>query len=339
MPAFKRVSINGPQFFELILKPSFGDLVDGMDVRNGYFGEFIVMNDVAHERKIIDIRRLQNILRRRDASCSMEYQPIAKAGLRKITVTELSAGVKMCREEFYQGCLKDWRNGDPAFLDGIVKYFKNGIATDLITLMYFGDESLAANSDPNDFNVNQLDGIFTQYKKYVTGGVIPGNQTFNIPAGNISASNAAVYLENLYANQDSLMNVMLDTDKAFYIDKKWSDAYEAYLVASGQGSNEAANFTINGIKGRAYKGIPIFVNPFFNPVLNQVVGNGAHFGVLTLRGNFVFGTDQSYGTGPDGNEALVVWYDYFDDTWKWRTALKGGTQIALPEHSCLALPA
>lgn len=339
MPAFKRVVITGPQFFELILKPNFGDLLQGKDVRNGYFGEFIVMNDVPHERKIIDIRRLQNILRRRDASCHTEYAPIARAGLRKIVVTELGAGIKMCREEFYQGCLKDWRNGDQAFVDGIVDYFKSGIATDLMTLMYFGDVSLAGNSDPNDFNVNQFDGIFTQYKKYVAAGVIPGGQTFNIPSGNISAANAQVYLENLYANQDSLMNIMLDSDKAFYIDKKWADAYEAYLVATGQTSSEAVNFVQDGIKVRAYKGIPIFVNPFFNPVLNQIFGTGAHFGVLTLRGNFVYGTDENYGTGPDGDEALVVWYDYNEDTWKYRTALKSGTQVALPEHSVLALPA
>jgi hypothetical protein len=338
MPAFKRVSINGPQFFELIVKPSFGDLVPGLGVRNGYFGEFIVMTDVAHERKIIDIRRLKNILRRRDASCHTEYTPIAKAGLRKIIVTELGGGMKMCKEEFYQGCLKDWKKGDPAFVDGIVDYFRNGIATDMMTLMYFGDVELPEDSDPNNFNVNQFDGIFTQYKKYVAANVIKSGQTFNVPNAVISASNAKSYLENLYSKQDSLMSVMLDTDKAFYIDKAWADAYEDYLIASGQGSSESANFTQNGIKVRAYKNIPIFVNPFFNPVLTQIIGANSHFGVLTLRGNFVFATDDSYGDGPNDDEALVVWYNYDEGQWKWRTALKGGTQIALPEHSVLALP-
>jgi hypothetical protein len=338
MPAFKRIVISGPNFFDLILKPSFGDLLKGKDVRNGFFGEFLVMNDVPHERKIIDIRRLQNILRRRDASCATEYMPLARAGLRKIVVTELAGAIQMCYEELYQGCLKDWEAGNLEFIDNIVEYFKSAIATDLMTLMYFGDTSLPANSDPNQFNVNQFDGIFTQYKKYVAEGDIKSAQTFNIPAGTISASNAKAYLENLYAKQDSLMGIMLDSDKAFIIDKAWSDAYEDYLIAAGQGSSESANFTQDGVKVRAYKNIPIFVNPFFNPVLNQIVGTGAHFGTLTLRGNFVFGTDASYGTGPKRNQALVVWYDYDEDVWKWKTALKGGTQIALPEHSTLALP-
>lgn len=338
MPGFKRIVISGPNFYEMILKPSFGDLLKGRDVRNGFFGEFILMDDVASERKIIDIRRLKNILRRRDASCATEYAPIAKAGLRKITTTAIGGGIQMCEEELYQGCLVDWESASPNFVDGIVDYFQDAIATDLMTLMYFGDVSLAGNSDPNDFNVNQFDGIYTQYNKYVAGGIVKSGQTFNIPAGSISASNAKVYLENLYSKQDSLMKIMLDSDKAFYIDKAWSDAYEDYLVASGQGSSESANFTQDGIKVRAYKGIPIFVNPFFNPVLNQIIGDGAHFGVLTLRGNFVFGTDKNYGTGPQRNQALVVWYDYEHDTWKWKTALKAGTQIALPEHSTLALP-
>lgn len=338
MPAFRRISINGPQFFEEIVLPSFGDLIGDRDVRNGYFGEFMVMDDVPHERKIIDIRRFKNVLKRRDADCSMLFEPLARAGLRKINVTELGAAVKFCREEFYQGCLKDWRNGDPVFYDRITSYFKNAIATDLISLMYFGDVSRPNNSDEEAFNVNQFDGIYTMYAKYIASGRIPGSQTFNIPNAPISAANAQVYLENLYSRMDPLMKLMPRTDLAFFIDRDWADAYENYLISTGQGDSQSVNYVQDGIKVRAYKGIPIFVNPFFNPILTQIVGANAHFGVLTLRGNFVFGTDKSYGTGPDGDQALVIWYDWDEDTWKWRTALKAGTQIALPEHSTLALP-
>ena len=338
MPAFRRISINGPQFFEEILLPSFGDLIGSRDVRNGFFGEFMVMDDVPYERKIIDIRRFKNILKRRDADCSMVYEPLARAGLRMIRTTELGGAVKFCKEEFYQGCLKDWRAGDPVFYDRITDFFKNAIATDLISLMYFGDVTRVESADPDAFNTNKFDGIYTQYGKYLTSGRLPAGQTFNVPNAVISAANANTYLQSLYDKQDMLMKQMPKAEKAFFIDQDWSDAYEKYLVASGQGSSESANFTQDGIKVRAFNGIPIFVNPFFNPVLNQIVGADAHFGVLTLRGNFVFATDKTYGTGPDGDQALVVWYDWDEDTWKWRTALKAGTQIALPEHSTVAFP-
>lgn len=335
---FKRITISGPQFFEEIIAPSFGDLVEGRDVRNGYFGEFMVMDDVPYERKIIDIRRLKNILKRRDASCATVFDPIARAGLRKVSVTELGGAVKFCRDEFYQGCLKDWRNGDPVFIDKILQYFKNAIATDLISLMYFGDVTLPEDADPDQFNVNEIDGVFTQYKKYVANGKIPGAQTFNVPNATMSAANSAVYLESLYSKMDPLMKVMMRDELMFQIDRDWADAYEAYLIATNQVDSATANFVQDGIKVRAYKGIPIFVNPFFNPILAQTIGANAHFGVLTLRGNFVFATDKEYGTGPNGDEALVVWYSWDEDTWKWKTALKAGTQIALPEHSVLAFP-
>jgi hypothetical protein len=338
MPAFRRIAIDGPQFFEEILLPSFGDLIGTRDVRNGFFGEFMVMDDVPFERKIIDIRRFKNILKRRDADCSMVYEPLARAGLRMIRTTELGGAVKFCKEEFYQGCLKDWRNGDPVFYNRITDFFKNAIATDLISLMYFGDVTRVESVDPDAFNTNKFDGIYTQYGKYVTSGRLPSAQTFNVPNAVISAANANTYLQSLYDRQDMLMKQMPKNEKMFQIDQDWSDAYEKYLVASGQGSSESANFIQDGIKVRAFNGIPIFVNPFFNPVLNQIVGTDAHFGVLTLRGNFVFATDKTYGTGPDGDQALVIWYDWDEDTWKWRTALKAGTQIALPEHSAVAFP-
>lgn len=340
MAALKRITILGPQFYEEIVAPSFGDLVAGRDVRNGFFGEFTVMNDVAHERKILDIRRLRNVLKRRDASCAMEYAAIARAGLRRVSVTELGGAIKFCAEEFYQGCLKDWRAGDALQVESrLIDYFKNAIAEDLLSLMYFGDTSLPEDSDPDHFNTNQFNGIYTLYGKYIADGTIKGSQTFNIPNGTISAANALTYFQHLYSTMSPLMRLQPRTDLAFYVDRDWADAYEDYLISTGQQTTAGASYTQDGITVRAYKSIPIFVNEYFNPILNQIVAEGAHFGILTVRGNFVFATDDSYGAGPDANQALVVWYSYDEDVWKWRTAMKAGTQIGLPQLSSLALPA
>jgi hypothetical protein len=46
---------------------------------------------------------------------------------------------QFCRNEFYQGDLKDWRGKDPLFGKRILPYFQGALKTDLITNSYFGD--------------------------------------------------------------------------------------------------------------------------------------------------------------------------------------------------------
>jgi hypothetical protein len=195
--------------------------------------------------------------------------------------------------------------------------------------------------DANDavYNTNKFDGIFTQYQKYIVDGTIPSGQTFNIPAGDISPANSIVYLESMKTRQDDYLDILGDTEKAFYIDQQWADAYEQYLTTVGASSTDGVSYIQNGVRVRAYKGIPIFVNKLFRPVLKQITGDASpHFGILTLRGNFIFATDKNYGEGPDLNVALKVWYDWDELTWKYLNVLKAGTAIALPENSVLALP-
>ena len=338
MPAFKKISINGPQFFLEILKPSFGDLITDADVTNGFFGEFTIYDDVADSRKIIDITRFRNIIKRRDASCNIVFDPLGRADVRRISVTELYAATKYCAQEFYQGCLKDWRNGDPSFIPKILNFFRSAIREDYASLLYFGDTSRADANDA-EWNTNKYDGILTQYRKYITDGTIPGAQTFNIADALISPANAVAYFQSMIDKQDQYLEMVADNQKAFYIDKQWADAYEDYLIATGATNGEAVNYVQDGIKVRAYKGIPIFVNKIFKPVLTQIYGVNSHLGILTLRGNFIYATDKDYGEGPNLDVALKIWYDWDELSWKYLNVFKSGTQIALPEHSVLALPA
>lgn len=340
MPAFKRVSINGPQFFETIVQPGFGDYIQDSDVQNGFYGEFRVYNDVPDSKKIIDITPIRNIVKRRDASCKITYSPVGSADVRRISVTDLYGATEFCRQEFYQGCLKDWRNGDPVFIDKIFEFFKKAIREDMLSLMYFGDVS-RVDAAGAAWNTDKFDGVYTQLLKYVSDGTIPSAQTFNVPDAAISAANSKVYLQNMLDKQDELLgDVLQDGEKAFYIDKQWADAYEDYLIGIGSTTDAGVNFTQDGIKVRAYKGIPIFVNTLFKPVLKQITGHtNPHLGILTLRGNFLFATDKNYGEGPNGDQALIVRYDWDSLEWKYQNFFKAGTGIALPQHTVLALPA
>ena len=338
MPAFKRVSITGPNFYETIVKPNLGDLVPDANFMSGAMGEFTVLDDVADSRKIVDIKPIGNILERRDASCKIVYKSVGEANVRRISTTELYGATQFCRQEFYQGCLKDWRNGDPVFQTKILEFFRKAIARDMVSNMYFGDVARveAANAV---WSTNKFDGVFTQWKKYIAAGDISGDQTFNIPAGDMTPANAKIYLQELYDRRDDFSRLLLPGELAFTIDQAWAEAYEEYLIQTGSQNSEAANYVQDGVKIRAYKGIPIMVNKFFNPVLKQITGQESHFGTLTLRGNYMFATDKNYGEGPNGDQALIVWYDWEEMTWKYVNFLKAGTGIILPENASLALPA
>ena len=97
---------------------------------------------------------------------------------------------------------------------------------------------------------------------------------------------------------------------------------------------------MTGIKTLSYKGVAILPEPLWTPVIKEIkAGTIGYAAVLTIRGNFIFATDDSYGEGEDGNTALEVWYDTEMMTWKYRMFLKVGTQIALPEYIVYALSA
>lgn len=338
MPAIKRVVIKGPEYFEKIIRPTLGDILPETNIFSGPLGEFTVLDDVSESADIFDFAEFGNILQRRDASCEIKFSPLGKATARKVFTAELAAATKFCRQAFYQGALKDWRKGDPLFGNKILPWFRRAWQTDLVGNMYFGDITRvdAANAR---YSTNEFDGILTQYRKFIASGAIPGGQTFNVPNGDITPANAYAYLKSLYDKQPMEMGLFTPTEKAIYIDQAWFDAYEEYLTQTNSGTTEHANAIQNGTRVRAFKGIPVIVNKWFGPILFQIAGAVAHFGVLTVRGNFVFATDKDYGEGPNGDQALAVWYSWDELVWKYLQVLKAGTTIIAPELSTLALPA
>jgi hypothetical protein len=338
MPAIKKVVIPGEKFFLEILKPNLGDLIPETGYYSGLLGEFTVLDDVVDSRKIVDIKQASNVLQRRDASCNIIYRPVGSASVRRISVTELYGATQYCGQEFYQGCLKDWRNADSSFVPRIFQFWRAAIRKDLVSNMYFGDTS-RVDAAGAPWSTNKFDGIFTHWKQNIASGVLPAAQAFNVPAGAMTPAQAKQYLEDMYQARDEFSKLLMPEELSYTIDQEWADAYELYLESTGTGTSNMTNYVQNGVQYRAYRGIPIMVNKFFNPILRQITGGDAHFGTLTLRGNYMFATDKSYGEGPNLNEALRVWYSDDELTWKYLNVLKAGTAIIAPENAVLALPA
>lgn len=335
---FESFSIDSLAFHEAIIAPVYADILPQEFPFRGTLSEFTLMDDVASKRTIVDIRRVQNILQRRDASCDINYKKIVGAATRQISVEEVYGATQFCRNEFYKGCLKDWRAKDPLFGNKILPWFQSAINVDIASNAYFGDVDRVT-AVAAQWSTNIFDGIFKWLKRYTTGGVIPAAQTIAIADGTdytTTPSAAFALIKAMYDKQNPLMYAFEDSQKAYYLSKEISKGYEDYLIAAGI-TNGYITDVQTGIKSLAYKGIPILEEPIWTPIITEIKGSAGFAAVLTLRGNFVFATDKTYGEGEDGKTALEVWYEKKEMRWYFRMFLKAGTQIALPEHIVYAL--
>ncbi|MVT11381.1 hypothetical protein [Chitinophaga tropicalis] len=335
---FQTFSIDSLSFFEAVIQPAFADIVPTGFPFQGTLNEFTIMDNVVSKRPIIDIRRVQNILQRRDGSCDINYKKVVGATTRQIAVEEVYGATQFCRNEFYQGCLKDFRANDPLFGNKILPFFQGAVNVDIASNAYFGDVDRISPVNAQ-WSTNIFDGIFKWIKKYITGGVIPAGQTIAIADGTDYTTNAtAAYnlLNSMYNKQPVLMDAFLDSQKAFYVSKDIASGYEDYLISTG---TQAQGYTLlaNGIKQLSFKGIPVLVENIWKPIIAEIKGSLGHAAILTLRGNFVFATDKNYGEGEDGKTALEVWYEKKEMQWYYRIFMKAGTQIGLPEFNVIAL--
>lgn len=335
---FQSFSIDSLAFHESIIAPAFADLVPQGFPYRGTLNEFTLMDDVSSKRTIIDIRRVQNIMQRRDASCDINYKKVVGATTRQISVDEIYGATQFCRNEFYKGALKDWRAKDPLFGNKILPFFQQAVSIDLASNSYFGDVDRVVGVN-NTWSTNIFDGIFKWIKKYIAATTIPAAQTVAIADGydfTGTPANAYNLIKSLYDKQPVLMYSFQDSQKAYYVSKEILKGYEDYLIAAGI-TNGYITDVQTGLKVLAYKGIPVLEEPIWTPAITEIKGSAGYAAVLTLRGNFVFATDKNYGEGEDGKTALEVWYEKKDMMWYYRLFMKAGTQIALPEFTVVAL--
>lgn len=340
MPQLTPFRVNPKAFHELIIMPQFADVLD--DIGNvtqpsPEEGDWMIMDNVVYERPIIELFGSQNVLKRRDATCKLIYSPVGRLGNRKIRTEKLYAATEDCQEEFYQGCFIDYENENfQMFFQNVMPILEKGVATDIYTNKYFGDISRAG--DVNGiWSWNKFDGIFKYIQDYVDAGVIPTAQTFTIAGGTLSTSDAATALATAYAKQDFVMKSMDPSDKAFYVDQELADAYWDYLITTGSANPAFLQNRQNSVPMMSYRGIEIRVKQWDGILAALNGGTSAHVCILTLKGNFLYATDSSYGGGPRNNEAVRIWYSEDDMVWRRQIHLKAGTEIAAPQYIILGM--
>ncbi|RYZ84157.1 MAG: hypothetical protein EOP04_18570, partial [Proteobacteria bacterium] len=162
--------VNSHALYELIIHPHFNDMMANFTgYYSGTLNEFTVADEVSLGKgmPIIDIFTKTNILQRKDASCKTNWKQIAKGSTRRIYIDELYSAVEDCQEEFYTGCLKDFRNKNARFREITLDFFKKITGMDIATNSYFGDVTRLENAT---YSLNKFDGVFTKYQKYITAG-------------------------------------------------------------------------------------------------------------------------------------------------------------------------
>lgn len=338
MPELLPFTVPAKAMHELIIMPQFGDVLDdetgSVTIPSDEEGDWQIINNVVYQRPVMDLFGGQNILKRRDATCKLIYSPAARLGVRYITTEKLYAAVEDCQEEYYQGSFQDYENQDfQAMFAQIMPVLEKGVVTDIYSNKWFGDVSRF--SDPNGiWSWNKFDGIFTWYARYIADGTIPTAQTFSIPSGTLTPTQADDALSYAFAHQDGITKFYDKALKAFYVDENLAEAYYAFLIASG------VTTIVERMSGKPilYKnGILVKTKKWDGILAGLHGGTEAHACILTLQGNFIYGADSAYGGGPYRNEAVRIYYDFTLDVWKRQIHLKAGTQIAAPQNSVFGI--
>lgn len=327
--------VDPKSFHELIVQPQFGDILgeDGNVTQpSDEEGDWMIIDSQRHSLPIIDMFGGQNLIKRRDATCRLIYSPVAKLGARYITDEKLYAATEDCQEEFYQGCFEDYtaQNFD-IFGEKVMPMLEKGVAADLYSNKYFGD--ITRPSDTNGvWSWNKFNGVFAHYAEYVTQGVVAA--PIAIPA-NPTPAQVYALLNQMVADQDEILDSWDDSEKAIYVNKKLYDLLGDYYIMGGVGFINLAELQA-GRATLAVRGIEVRPKKW-NGILKALNGGTqGHAAILTLKGNFLYKTDSTYGGGPRRNEAVRIWWSDDENVWKRQLHFRSGTNIAAPQHTVLA---
>lgn len=329
--------VSSEVFHEVVIMPMFGDSLDNNDSLSASTedGDWSIIDSPKHRVPVIDIFGNSNVLKRRDATCKIIYSPAARLGNRWIYGEDLYAATEDCQSEFYQGSFEDWKKADwDVFGSKIMPILYKAVAGDMFTNKYFGD--ITRSSDPNNiYSWNKFDGLFTHLATYVDQGLIETPTA--IASGAITPTQALAVLNDLYSRQPELLENMDDDDKAFYVDKDIYDAYGDWLILGGNGGAISYSELQAGRQRLFYRGIEIKPKKWGGVLKALNGGTKAHAAILTVRGNFLFKTDSTYGGGENRNEAVRVWYSMDDDVFRRQMYVQGGTQVIAPQLVVMSL--
>ncbi|SIS72047.1 MULTISPECIES: hypothetical protein [Chryseobacterium] len=334
----KKFTLTPQALFLLLIHTHFQDVLP--EFNGAYAGtlqEFTLVDNVSMMKgtPILDIFKKANILRRADQNCEVDWSKIARSGNRKITVDEMYGATKICEREFYQGCLKDFTDGNPKFRDFILTFFKGAFGQDIATNAYFGDVTRASDSE---ISWNIVDGIFIKLRNYIALNNPDYKPTLGpaIPSGDLTPAQCYGVFKDMIDAQTTNLENATGMQKYFTCDYDMAKGLWRYYQSIGENAGNL-NLYQQGQPSLKIDDVPVMVEPTFKPLLKKLNGGEqAHSCVLTLRKNFIWGTNKDYNHGLLEGKAMKVWYDEDEFSWKYLAEAVGGTEIVSPKDVVIA---
>jgi hypothetical protein len=335
MPTFQRYEVPARAALEVLVLPQFADVIDengNVLIPAAENNDWQVWDDIPFQRNVIDIYGNKNLLKRRDATCKIIYSSLGRTSNRVITTEKVYIAAENCQQELYQGAFRDWESRSDVFREKALDLIQNAAGADIFSNKWFGWTARPANAS---WSINKFNGIWHWIAADVTAGTIPAGQTVDLgDAATFTDAEAYAGILAMIDAQDEIMSNMDDDMKTIHVDKNWYRQIWRYLISIGTMSavDKAGAapdvLMVEGIKVKPKK---------WNPIISSIMGAAAHLGILTLDGNFIFGTDSKYGKGPNNDgPAMSVWYSQDDDVTRWELHLKAGTMLGAPGYAVVA---
>lgn len=331
---FQRLTVEAASANEVLVMPHFGDIIDEngeVMIASDEEGDWQMWNDIPYKRNIFDIYGNKNLLKRRDATCKLIYSSLGTMSNRVIETTALYLAAENCQRELYQGAFRDWESRSDVFTEKALELISLAVGTDLFSNKWFGFTGRPANAE---YSLNKFNGIWHWIAVDVTAGTIPTAQTVDLgDAATFTDQEAFEGIRAMISAQPVIMKALPKGMKTIHIDQDWFDKISRYLISIGDGSAIDKASALETIRVEGY-----LVKPkTWDHVIYTIMGAVAHLGVITLNGNFIFGTDAKYGSGPNSDgPALKVWYSDDDDVTRWAYHVKAGTMLGTPGYAVVA---
>ena len=237
-----------------------------------------------------------------------------------IIPVELALAVEQCytpliRTIFANGLPDGWERGtlSPEVKDLMQKFMADGFNSNLLQLLFLGDDSLSA----NPYQIS--DGIYKRLQEGVVAGDGTVDANVTLDATTLNTANFHNTMMSIYQQMPGRMRRKARSMKS-QLRWIWTDsvyaAYEAFIAATTQ--NTAGVIQRDGIVGgislTTYLGIPITVVPFVDDALlsdfptgSPATGTDPYRVILTDPSNHKVYLDAN------GFTNIHTWYENKDD--------------------------
>lgn len=252
------------------------------------------------------IQPLSSVLSKPTGDCNPTYTQAGTITDRRLETGPFVINLEWCEEEFNAVCTalteKYTGQGVDAYelesnLQSIIfEEVLEAAKTDIMKVMFFGDNSLGSGSSSI---YSQIDGVFTKFFDSETAYCVePVSNTLpNAHNSTLTADQARDTLRLLWGNANLKLKQLASNQKAFWVSGSfWENYYDSVINnCCNEGSWKAGQ---DGIDRLYYRGVELIPLWFADESLESETGNPfydeiRHFAIYTAKANHYMGVERA----------------------------------------------